>query len=118
MRWVTKKKEAGKENAIQEEGEEQITLEGPQVTQSMDDSLLVFGRCKRQAVPKQKYVFLTEKDTKVQGMFSEKYKGERENKDIPPPYCGDMPKSYSALGGMISATPDASKSGKLCMHCI
>lgn len=113
-----KKQEAVKENAIREESEEQITLEGPQVTQSMDDSLLVFARHKRQAVPKQKYVFLTEKDTKVQGMFSEKYKGERENKDIPPPYTGEVPKSYSALGGMISATPDASKSGELSMPCI
>ncbi|KAL4226165.1 hypothetical protein ACF0H5_014152 [Mactra antiquata] len=82
----------------------------PQVTQSMDEDLIMMMSRRPQNQPKQKYVFLSEKDTTVKGMFSDKYKGERENKDIPKPYKGDMPKSYSALGGMISATPDGSKS--------
>lgn len=76
----------------------------------MDDDLIMMMSRRPQYQPKQKYLFLSEKDTTVKGMFSEKYKGERENKDIPRPYKGDVPKSYSALGGLISVTPDAAKS--------
>lgn len=99
------------ENIIAEEDD---GFEGkqPQVTKSMDENLYLFMARKRQPKPKQKYVFLSVKDTETTGKFSEKYKGERENKDIPQPYQGNMPKSYSALGGMISASPDPSKSCK------
>lgn len=106
-RWLVPKEQWAHGNTIQEETETTDNHENkPQVTQSLDDDMILILACRRQPQTKQKYVFLSEKDTRVKGMFSEKYKGERENKDLPRPYKGDMPKSYSALGGMISATPD------------
>jgi len=77
----------------------------------MDDNMIMFMRRKREPQPKQKYIFLSEKDTTVKGQFAEKFKDVRDNKDIPRPYQGEMPKSYSALGGMVSATPDPAISG-------
>ena len=110
MRWIQQKSLKGPENVITEEEGEGEDMR--QVTQSMDDGLLLLSAHKRQPYEKQKYLFLTDRDTETRGRFSEKYKGAQENKNIPQPYRGDMPKSYSALGGMISATPDPSKSGK------
>ena len=101
-----------RENTIQEEGYEEEEGKQPLVTQSLDDDMIYMLSRRQKPQQKQKYLFLSEKDTTVKGMFSEKYKGERENKDIPRPYQGDVPKSYSALGGMISATPDVQRSGR------
>lgn len=106
MRWLSNR---GHTDIIEEEDKAGDRSKPLPITQSMDDGLLLFMARKRQPASKQKYIFLSDKDTNTQGMFSEKYKGERENKDIPRPYQGDMPKSYSALGGMISASPDPSK---------
>lgn len=113
-RWLQEKGGTVHENTIQEideKGDHEVPKK-PQVTQSLDDDMIfVLSRCQKPQT-KQKYLFLSEKDTTVKGMFSEKYKGERENKDIPQPYMGNIQKSYSALDGMISATPDATKSSE------
>ena len=99
------------ENTIQEEGGE--SPRPWETTQSFDDDLILILSRKKRTTEKPKYVFLTEKDATVKGEFSEKFKDERENKDIPPPYQGDRPKAYSSMGmGMVSATPDR-KSGKI-----
>ena len=86
-------------------------------TQSFDDDLILILSRKKRTSEKPKYLFLTEKDATVKGEFSEKFKDDREHKDIPRPYQGERPnmgpKAYSSMGmGMISATPDR-KSGKL-----
>lgn len=110
-KWLQLRGHFGNENTITEEdGEEGEVTKRPQVTQSLDDDMILVLSRRQKPQTKQKYLFLSEKDTTVKGTFSEKFKGERENKDIPRPYMGDVPKSYSALGGMISATPDATKS--------
>lgn len=107
-KWIVPKDRVAHEETIQEENEDEAELneKHPQFTQSPDDDMILILSRRRQPQTKQKYVFLSEKDTRVKGMFAEKYKQERENKDLPQPYKGDAPKSYSALGGMISATPD------------
>ncbi|XP_052780152.1 uncharacterized protein LOC128217219 isoform X3 [Mya arenaria] len=110
LRWLKPEQRLRRDNTIQETDEYDESAQKPQVTQSMDDNYLMFMRRRRENAPKQKYLFLSEKDTRVKGNFSEKFKDERENKDIPRPYRGEMPTSYSALGGMMSATPDAVKS--------
>ena len=94
------------ENTIAEE-------ESPRqpTTQSFDDDLILILSRKKPSSDKPKYVFLSEKDSTVKGEFSEKFKDERENKDIPRPYQGDRPKAYSSMG-MMSATPDR-KSGMI-----
>ena len=94
------------ENTIAEE-------ESPRqpTTQSFDDDLILILSRKKASSDKPKYVFLSEKDSTVKGEFSEKFKDERENKDIPRPYQGDRPKAYSSMG-MMSATPDR-KSGRI-----
>ncbi|XP_053376948.1 uncharacterized protein LOC123529037 [Mercenaria mercenaria] len=109
VRWLKTKDLVAHENTIQEEDDYEGETKPLQVTQSLDDDMVYMLSRKHKPQQKQKYLFLSEKDTTVKGTFSEKYKGERENKDIPRPYQGDVPKSYSALGGMISATPDISK---------
>ena len=97
-----------RENTIQEEEEGSPRQ---QTTQSFDDDLILILSRKKRSRDKPKYVFLSEKDTTVKGEFAEKFKDERENKDIPRPYQGDRPKAYSSMGmGMVSATPDR-KSG-------
>ena len=82
----------------------------PKTMQSFDDDLILILSRKKPSTEKPKYVFLSEKDATVKGEFSEKFKDERENKDIPRPYQGDRPKAYSSMG-MMSATPDR-KSGR------
>lgn len=109
-KWLQTRGRVAHENTIHEEGFEDGEGKQPQVTQSLDDDMVYMMSRRQKPQQKQKYLFLSEKDTTVKGMFSEKYKGERENKDIPRPYQGDVPKSYSALGGMISATPDIPRS--------
>lgn len=96
---------------VDEKGDHEVPKK-PQVIQSLDDDMIFVLSRRQKPQTKQKYLFLSEKDTTVKGMFSEKYKGERENKDIPQPYMGNIQKSYSVLDGMISATPDATKSSE------
>ncbi|KAL3852303.1 hypothetical protein ACJMK2_015962 [Sinanodonta woodiana] len=49
---------------------------------------------------KPKYIFLSEEDARCKGKFSEKFKDERDNKDIPHPFHGEhrSVKSFSSLG--------------------
>ncbi|XP_052234203.1 uncharacterized protein LOC127846744 isoform X3 [Dreissena polymorpha] len=113
LRWLRPQPVHGQDDLIEEEQEEKGELglpRKPQVTQSLDDNLMFFMQRKKHPQPKQKYLFLSEKDTRVKGSFSEKYKGDRENKNIPRPYKGSLQKSYSALGGMIAESPEHDKS--------
>ena len=103
----------------EEDGEADNTKQQKkQVTQSMDDDLIMILSRRKPQKQKQKYVFMSEKDMVTKGEFSEKYKDEKENKDIPKPYQGLMPKSYSALGGMLSASPDKSMSMYFCISLV
>ena len=107
-----------RENTNQNEGSE--SPRPWDSTQSFDDDLILILSRKKRTEEKPKYLFLTEKDTTVKGEFSEKFKDDREHKDIPRPYQGDRPnvgpKAYSSMGmGMMSATPDR-KSGKFCHY--
>lgn len=106
-RWIRPGR--ARENTEEEGGE---SPRPPDTTRSFDDDLILILSRKKRPTEKPKYVFLSEKDATVKGEFSEKFKDERENKDIPRPYQGDRPKAYSSMGmRMISATPDR-KSGR------
>ena len=106
-----------RENTITEEDEDQAyeyQKPAQNVTQSLDDDMMLILARRRPTENKQKYVFLSEKDTEVKGEFSERYKDDRENKDLPKAYDASEPKAFSAMGGMISASASPDKSrGKL-----
>lgn len=109
LRWIMRKNPGQatiREGEEEEEGgDTERTADGQgqaDRVKSMDDDLIYILSQRQPRQPKQKYIFLSEKDTTVKGEFSEKYKDEREYKDLPRPYKGEMPKSYSAMGGSIS----------------
>ncbi|XP_060080617.1 uncharacterized protein LOC132559986 [Ylistrum balloti] len=72
----------------------------PWSREELDDELILLMSAKRKPSPKPKYVFMTEKESKVKGQFSDKFKEDREYKDIPRPYAGGHPdmKSKSVMG--------------------
>ncbi|XP_069141879.1 uncharacterized protein [Argopecten irradians] len=82
----------------------------PWAREELDDELILLMSRKNKASPRQKYIFMTEKDSKVKGQFSDKFKEDREYKDIPRPYQGGLPdfKSKSVMG-MSDASVTSSK---------
>ncbi|OWF54589.1 uncharacterized protein LOC110443162 isoform X2 [Mizuhopecten yessoensis] len=72
----------------------------PWSREELDDELILLMSRKNKPSPKPKFVFMTEKDSRVRGQFADKFKEEREYKDIPRPYAGGHPemKSKSVMG--------------------
>jgi len=63
----------------------------------------------RKHVPQPKYIFLTEKEARVKGMFADKFKDEREYKDIPRPYMGG---AKSVMGEAFTPATADKRAGK------
>ncbi|XP_033745182.1 uncharacterized protein LOC117330799 isoform X2 [Pecten maximus] len=72
----------------------------PWSREELDDELILLMSRKQKPSPRPKYIFMTEKDSRVKGQFADKFKEDREYKDIPRPYAGGHPdlKSKSVMG--------------------
>ena len=74
--------------------------------QGFDDELILLLTRKKHLQPSHpKYVFLTEKDARVKGKFTDKFRDQFDNKDIPKPFDGakiPLEKAKSVMG-MTSA---------------
>ncbi|KAK3589484.1 hypothetical protein CHS0354_030606 [Potamilus streckersoni] len=86
---------------IDEADEEKIDTNKENLTPEHDvlNSQIILKR-KKPIQKKPKYIFLSEEDACCKGKFSEKFKDERDNKDIPHPFHGEhrSVKSFTSLG--------------------
>ncbi|KAJ8302175.1 hypothetical protein KUTeg_021162 [Tegillarca granosa] len=111
MKWVTDNQEMRHDEDAEDRGDN-IQSMGDEYD-TLDQDLIMLMARKRKPEPKPKYIFLREKDATCKGKFSEKFKDQRDNKDIPKAFNDiRLPdfKSHSVMGDMDSGVPLSAKS--------
>ncbi|KAK3102844.1 hypothetical protein FSP39_014374 [Pinctada imbricata] len=107
LKWVREVQQQGGRDVTKEtinEHEEEEIQDGFRENkkyEGFDDELILLMTRKKHNQAKPKYVFLTESDTRSKGRFTDKFRDEYDNKDIPKPFDGTkipMEKAKSVLG--------------------